>query len=324
MPPVILLAGDDDLLLQRALEQRLATLRDEYVDADVDLRDVSEIDALPELRTTSLFGGTTCVVLRGCEQADGQLKAEIEAYLQSPSPEAILVLVAHGTGKITKIAKLAKQLGERIDVKRPPDWDDRSWDQLVRDEFHRHQRRVDPSAIAAIRLHAGTEPAVIAMQVASVCAASTADTIAAADVEQLIEGRGKASGFAVADAVAARDAASAIVAARGALEAGEAPLALVGALTFRFRQLLQVRSGASAQQAGISPGQYRRLQGIAAGFGPGELAWCYDRLAQLDVDLKSAELPDTLLLEVAIIELATPQVVGAPWNPLAAATAGVR
>lgn len=323
MPSVILLAGDDDLLLQRALEQRLASLRDEHPDIDVDLRDVSEIDALPELRTTSLFGGTTCVVLRGCEQADGQLKSEIETYLQAPSPEAILVLVARGTQKITKIAKLAKQFGERIDVKRPADWDDRSWDQLVRNEFERLQRRVDPSAIGAIRLHAGTDPGIIASQVASVAAASAADTISAADVEALVEGRGKASGFAVADAVAARDPAAAIVSARGALEAGEAPLALVGALTFRFRQLLQVRSGASAQHAGISAGQHRRLQGIAAAFGPGELAWCYDRLAQLDVDLKSAELPDELLLEVAIIELATPRVVGAPWNPLAAATAGV-
>jgi DNA polymerase III subunit delta len=81
--------------------------------------------------------------------------------------------------------------------------------------------------------------------------------------------------------------------------------------------LLQVRSGASPKEAGVSPGQHRRLKGLAAAFNPGELAWCHDRLAQLDVDLKGAELPDHLLLELAIIEVDSPREVGLPFNPLA-------
>jgi DNA polymerase III subunit delta len=88
-------------------------------------------------------------------------------------------------------------------------------------------------------------------------------------------------------------------------------------LTFRIRQLLQVRSGAAPKEAGVSPGQHRRLKALAAAFNPGELAWCHDRLAQLDVDLKGAELPDDLLLELAIIEVASPREVGLPFNPLA-------
>ncbi len=318
MTPVLLLAGDDDLLLQRELERRLEELRSEDPDLEVDVRDVSELEHLPELRTTSLFGGRTCVVLRGVEGVAGDLRAEVEGYIASPSDEAVLILIARGTGKIQRIAKAAKAQGERVDVKAPTDWDDRGWDRLVGEEFRRLSKKADATAIAAIRSHAGNQPATIASQVASVCAAAgDASPITAEQVEAVVEGHGRASGFAIADGIAERRPAAALVALRGALDAGEAPLALLGAIAFRTRQLLLVRSGASPKEAGISPGQHRRLQSLAAAFHPGELAWCHDRVAALDLELKGSDLPDELLLEVGIIELATSREVGAPFNPLA-------
>ena len=320
MVPVLLLAGDDDLLLQRELEQQLATLRVDHPELEIERHDIAELDHLPELRTTSLFGGRTCVVLRGVESVSGDLKVELETYLDAPSEDAVLVLVARGTGRIQRIAKLAKTHGERVDVKAPADWDDRGWDRVVGEEFRRLARKADATAIAAIRSHAGTQPALIASQVASVCAAAAdAATITAEHVEAVVEGHGKASGFAIADAIAERNPTAALVALRGALEAGDAPLAVLGAIAFRTRQLLLVRSGASPKEAGISPGQHRRLQGLAAGFHPGELAWCHDRVAALDLELKGSDLPDTLLLEVGVIELATSRQVSAPFNPLATA-----
>lgn len=318
MTPVLLLAGSDDHLLRRELEQRLGQLRDEDADLEVLVHDVAELDHLPEIRTASLFGGRTALVLRGAESLAGELKREVESYLEAPADEAVLVLVARGTGRIQRIAKLAKQHGERVDVATPADWDDRAWDRLVTGEFARLGRRADAGAVAALRAHAGNDPSTIASQVGAVCAATDAGAAVTAEhVEAVVTGHGRASGFAVADAVAERDVEAALVALRGALEAGEAPLALLGALAFRFRQLLRIRSGASAKEAGVSTGQHRRLQRLAAGFNPGELAWCHDRLAELDVQLKGAELPDALLLELAVVQLATPTQVGAPFNPLA-------
>jgi DNA polymerase III subunit delta len=319
MAPVHLLVGDDDLLLQRELERLLDDLRGEEPELAAELHDVSETDHLPELRTASLFGGRTCVVLRGAEGLSGALKDEVERYLGAPSDEAVLVLVARGVGRIQKVAKLVKEHGSRQDVKTPADWDERAWDRLVGEEFRRLHRKADATAIAAVRAHAGTSPATIASQVAQVCAAEAgAPVLTAEHVEQVVEGHGRTSGFAVADAVAARDPAGTLVALRGCLEAGESPLALLGAVTFRFRQLLQVRGGASPKDAGLSPGQHRRLQAVARSFHPGELAWCHDQLAQLDVDLKGSELPDALVLELGLVEVATSREVGAPFNPIAA------
>ena len=257
------------------------------------------------------------MVLRGVEGVGGDLKAELETYLEQPSSDAVLVLVARGIGRIQKIGRLAKEQGVRTDVKTPPDWDDRGWDRIVGEEFRRAGRKADAAAIAAIRSHAGTEASVVASKVAQVAAFAEGGTITAEQVEAVVEGHGRQSGFAIADAVAQRDPAAALIALRGALESGEAPLAILGALAFRFRQLLRVRAGAAAKEAGVSPGQHRRLKALAGGFGPGELAWCHDRLAQLDVDLKGSELPDHVLIELAVVEVATPREVGAPFNPMA-------
>jgi len=314
---VLLLTGDD-LLVQRELERRLAELTADEADVEVDRFDASQLEHLPELRTASLFGGRTIVVLRGVQEANAALRGELEAYVADPSPDAVLVLLASGTGAIRKLATSVKQHGERVDVRTPPDFDDRAWDRIVGEEFRRLHRKADAGAIAALRSHAGEDPGMIAAKVATVCAAAPQGAaITAEHVEAAVDGHGRRSGFAVADAVAERDPESALVALRGALQSGQAPLALTGALTFRLRQLLGARSRVGAKQVGASPGQYRRLESLARGFNPGELAWCHDRLATLDLDLKGSDLPGELLLELAVLELATPRQVGRPWNPTA-------
>ena len=229
------------------------------------------------------------------------------------------MLVAQGTGKVQKIARLARQHGEVTKVDTPPDWKTNEWQGIVTGEFRRTGMTATPDAVAAILEHAGLDPSVIAMRVAQVAAATQGDKVGPEDVERVVEGHGRRSGFELADAVAERDPAQAITLLRGSLEAGEAPLALLGAITFRFRQLQQVRGGADVKG---SPGQVNRLKGIARrNFSTGELAWCLDRIAQLDVDLKgNTDLPPDLVLELGVIDLATAREVGAPWNPLAVAT----
>ena len=270
------------------------------------------------MRTASLFGGDRCVVVRAAESLSGSFADEVSAWLEDADPDVVLILVANGTGRIRSIATQAKKVGERRDVKAPAPWAEREWQQLVHDELARAGRQADAAAVEALLEHAGTSPTAIASKVSQVAAAAPAgERIGVAAVEAAVEGHGNRGGFAIADAIAERDPAEAVVTLRGALESGEEPLGLVGAITYRMRQLLQVKGGAGPSEAGMSGGQHRFLSGLARRFGPGELAWCHDRLARLDLDLKGSDLPSELLLEVGVIELATGREVGAPWNPLA-------
>jgi len=318
---VLVIAGDDDLLLARETERRLAALLEAEPGLEVRRHDAPELDRLPELRTGSLFGGRTCLVLRGVERLAGDanraLREELEAYLAAPVAEADVVLVARGTATVQRLVKLATAAGERVDVKRPSEWDDAGWDRLVGDEFRRLARKADATAIAAVRMHAGNDPSTIASQVATVCATSSAAVLTSDDVEAVVEGIGQRSAFDVADAITDRDPARALVALAGALGAGEAPLRIVGALTFRMRQLLLARSGSDARTVGVPPARLKAVRQQAERFHPGELAWCHDRLAELDLALKGSELPDGVVMEVGVVELATSREVGAPFNPLA-------
>lgn len=315
LAPAYLVTGDADLLVQRALEDLLERIERAAPDVDLERLDATTADGLPEMRTASLFGGRRCVVITGAAGLTGRLAEQVEEYLEEPAPDAVLVLAAQGTGRIRRIAKRMGEVGERIEVKLPPPWQDRAWAELVRGELQRHGRDAEPAAVAALLERAGTDATAIAMRCGQVAAAASG-RITVADVERIVEGQGNHGGFAIADAIADRDPATAVTAVRGALDAGEAPLALLGAITFRIRQLLQVRGGATAKQMGTSSGMHRRLADRAHRFGPGELAWCHDRIARADLDLKGSDLPPALVIEVAVLDLAVSRDVGAPWNPL--------
>jgi DNA polymerase III subunit delta len=314
--PAYLVAGDDDHLVQRASERLLKQLGRDLPDLDVEHVDVATAEHLPDMRTASLFGGTRCVVLRNASSLSGTLAKEVTAYLEQPSGDTVLVLVARGTGRIRSIAARVGEIGERIDVTTPPPWDERQWADLVSAELSRLGRKAEPAAVHAIVERAGTDPSMIAVRAGQVAAATPAEArITVEDVERVVEGVGNRGAFAVADAVTERDPVTAVVALRGALDAGEEPVALLGAIAFRLRQLLQIRGGATASEAKMSAGQHRRLERFAQQFRPGELAWCHDRAARADLELKGSDLPASLVLEVAVIELATSRDVGAPWAP---------
>jgi DNA polymerase III subunit delta len=320
MAVVLLIVGADPLLCDREVEARIAELDAAGPPLAVQRLDAVGLTELPEMRTASLFDERVCVVIRGVEELSGEsnrpVRDQLEAYLAAPDASNVLILVARSIGRIPSIAKAAAAHGPRIDVTLPAEHDGRGWDRLVTDEFARLGRTADAAAVAAVRAHAGTDATVIASQVATVShTTEPGRPITEADVEAVLQGQGRTSAFVVADAITERDPQAALLALRGAMDAGEAPLRIVGALTFRFRQLLQARAGADARDIGIPPGRLNQLRRTAGAFRPGELAWCHDRLAQLDLALKGSDLPADVLMDVAVMELATARSPGAPFDP---------
>jgi DNA polymerase-3 subunit delta len=95
---------------------------------------------------------------------------------------------------------------------------------------------------------------------------------------------------------------------RGVLEAGNDPIMVLGALVYRVRSILAVAGRIDPKQVGlrISGGQARHLQGARRNFGPGELTAAMRTLADADVLLKSGDVPPELVIERAVVEIATP------------------
>lgn len=308
-PAVRLLVGSEELLLRRAADIVLDELRTAGGALDVtDMRAAQLKDAAwPDLRTGSLFGDPRAVLIRDAQELPAEASAALLAELDGPPPDATVILLATGTGKITKLAAKVKALGGRTDVAPPKEWDDKAWSRLVVDEFRRHRRTADTAAVAALLAHAGLDVSGIAEKVAQVAAAAPAGPITADAVEALVVGHGSRGSFAVADAMCDRNPTQALELLSGVLESGDDPVMVLGALAYRLRSIVAVAGRLDAKEAGlnISAGQARRLQGVRRNFGPGELTSAYAALARADREIKSGELPAPFVIERAVVAVAT-------------------
>lgn len=316
---MVLIVADDPLLVDRELE----TVRSEWLADDdtihVVVHEATELEHLPELRTRSLFGDSVGHVFRGVERLRAAIKRELLGYLDDPEPDvpvALGALVKSGRAP-ADLRRAVEPVGDVRELRAPADWDEKAWTRLIADEFERHDRAADRSAVDAIRAHAGSSTATVAAQVAQVVLATPGDgRVEGEDVDRVVSGTGERTPSAVVAAFEDRDVAGALMAARGALEAGTPPTWIANAVGRRVSDLLEVRGG--GKPPGMRDGQANRLTGIARRqFEPGELAWIHDRIARLDLDLRGSDLPDDVLLETALIEVATRRTVGPDWNPTA-------
>lgn len=303
-----LFTGSEELLLRRAATRLLDELRAEGPLEIVDVRAVELREhGVPDLRTGSLFGDRRAVLIRDAQELPADIAASLAAELDGQPLEAVVILLATGTGRIVTLARQIKAAGGRIDVAPPRDWEDRRWENLVREEFGQHNRRAAPEAVAAILSHAGLNVAQIAEKVSQVVAAAGDGTISEADVERAVVGHGSRGSFAVADAMCERQPAKALELLRGVLETGSDPIMVLGALVYRVRSILAVAGKVDPKEVGlrISGGQARHLQAARRNFGPGELTRAMRTLADADVLLKSGDVPPELVIERAVVQVAT-------------------
>lgn len=314
-PPVYLITGPAELLVRRradALVEELAAEGDIEV-IDVRAPELTDEVGFPDLRTASLFGGRRVVLVREAGELSATIGASLLAEIEAGPLDATVILLATSTGRITKLARAIKQLGGRIDEKPPPDFDDRGWEALASGEFSRHGRAASRAAVEAILAHAGHDVDGIAEKVAQVCSATPDGTIDADQVNDVVTGHGSRGSFAIADAMCRREPEAALTLLRGAIEAGDDPIMILGALAYRIRGLVAAAAKARKDppfdpaEAGlkISPGQWRFLERDRRNFGPGELTSAYRTLADADAELKGGELPPELVIERAVVAIAT-------------------
>lgn len=248
------------------------------------------------------------MVIREAQELPTELSHALAAELEGTPPDATVILLATGTQRILKLAKRIKELGGRVDIGPPKDWEERRWQLLVAEELRRHGRSADGEAIAGLLGHAGLDVKVIAEKVAQVAASAPPGKIGVEQVEAVVVGHGSRGSFAVADAMCQRRPGEALELLRGVLEAGDDPVMVLGALTYRVRSLVAVAGKVDPKSIGLSlsPGQARKMEPVRRNFGPGELTDAYRTLTEADLEIKGGELTPALAIERAVLKIATP------------------
>jgi DNA polymerase-3 subunit delta len=264
--------------------------------------DVAEITGA--LRTPSLLGGRRLVVVR---DADSLKKAHIDAlasYLEDPSPDSVLVVIAAGR---TKLDQTIRKMGGGIALEAPKGRRLVGW---LRARAKEHSLKLDERAAWALIDSVGGELRDLGTALDQLTTGlGTGATVGVQDVRRAFPRVADERIYVFTDAVGERRLPLAMSSLRKLLEQGDDPLMLFGALSAHVRRMLRARRLADQSAAAVGDAMGRpgwraeRLQRQARSFREEELVAAVTTLADTDVEMKGGDLPPEAALERAVLRI---------------------
>jgi DNA polymerase-3 subunit delta len=316
LPGVVLLVGDEELLVERAISALAAAAR--RADAGVVESQLTgaqlEGGELHELLGPSLFGDARFVVIRAGQDVRTAAAAVLAPYLQSPA-EGIVVVFHHVGGAKGKalldLARKAKAL--EIGCTKLTRAEERA--DFVRSEVRRSGGRIAPDAVSVLLDAVGSD----LRELAAVSAQLVSDSGGDVDVELVRayhRGKAEVSGFAVADLAVVGRSGPALEALRFALSVGVPHVVIADALADGVRSIARVAAAGRgdqytlAKKLGLPPWKVKRAAGQARGWSESGLRKAFGVVATLNADVKGEAVDPAYALELAVRRLGAARGVG--------------
>jgi DNA polymerase III subunit delta len=318
-PPVTLVVGEEEFLVDRAVRQAVAQAQAALAaetgggDGGGDLHDL-EMSALAPgelaaLTSPSLFGGGAVVILRNAQNATKDIAPELTKYAKNPAPDAAVILTHAGGVKgkaiVTDLAKAGVQLINCPKLTRASERTD-----FVRQELRRVGRQADEGAVRALLDAIGSDLRELASAVDQLASDTESGRINAATVARYYRGRAEATGFSVADHAVEGRLNEALEQLRWALAIGTAPVLINSALAQGVRLLGRVggaprnmNANALAAEVGAPPWKIDRIRQQLRGWHPDGVARAVQAVAEADAQVKGGGASPEYALERAIRQI---------------------
>lgn len=299
---MVLLWGESAYLLREAARERVAEVMGDARPTEVDA-EAWRPGLTGDLATPSLLGEPRGLLVSGVQDLPAEALEELARYALEPDPDAVLALTAtvsaRAKGPPARLIKVFQGRAriERVAVDRKdlPAWVQR----------RARARRVpaDPAGIRALLETVGEDPAGLAQAVAQLGDAFPDRGVTPETVAAQFRGFGDRRIWDLCDAAFGKDPPTALRYLAAMLEAGDEPLAILGGIAARLRDLLRVRAlprnlppAEVARAAGLRfDWQARRYREQAARFSEEELAELHARAGQADRLLKMGGTGDVVL-----------------------------
>jgi DNA polymerase-3 subunit delta len=308
---VVLLLGDEELLVSRGVDQVVAAARraDSAAEVSEQLGAAVEAAQLYELLSPSLFGGRRVAVIRSAQDLRVAAIDVLTQLLAAPDPEITVVLHHLGAAKGKAVLDLARKSGaHRIVCAKLTRAEERL--DFVRGEIRRAGATITADAAANLLDAVGSDLRELA-SVSAQLAADSGGRIDADTVAAYHHGRAEVSGFAVADLAVAGDSAKALEALRWALSVGVPQVVIADALADGVRSVAKVSAAGRgnpndlAPKLGMAPWKVRRAQSQARGWHELGLRQALAAVAALNADVKGVAADPDYALERTLRLLAT-------------------
>jgi DNA polymerase III subunit delta len=310
-PGVVLLLGDAEFLVSRAIDEVSARVLAADPLADVRVRVGSELDlaTMYDLLSPSLFGGRRMLVVSEAQDVKGPAADALSVFLASPTDDVTVVIAHAGGSKGRAIVDTARAGGAELIVCARLTRAEERLD-FVRREARRVGGTITPDAAAALVEAVGSD----LRELAAVTAQLVGDTggrIEVAQVAAYHRGRAEVTGFSVSDRAVVGDVPGALENLRWALAAGVPQVVIADALADGARSLARVRAASHgranpyelAQRLGMPSWKVKRVQGQTRGWTEPGIGEAMVVVAQLNADVKGAAVDPGYALERAVIAL---------------------
>jgi len=312
-PAVCVLVGSERLWIDRAVDSLRAACAREgtpgFNDDVLEGKGLSGDSVLGLVRTLPMLAPRRFVLVRHCDAMSGGELDRLVDYLKEPAPETCLVMTAaklDGRGRFAKAARKARTV---VEVKSPKPGQVGGF---VRQEARRRGHPLDREGADALvdAIGANLDELDDALERLSlyvgesqpITAAAVADCVTHVKAENI---------FTLVDAVGNNDTELALATVANLLANRQAALGILAMLSRQLRILARMRSALAsglqpreaAQRAGAPPFKARDLARAAGHFPRQRLERAFGLLAETDVALKGSRVPDSLVLERAVLEL---------------------
>jgi DNA polymerase-3 subunit delta len=324
LPPVLLLVGDEELLISRAVSAvGIAVRRAEPGGAEaVTEHQVTggEIEGpdLHEMLAPSLFGDTRLLVVLAAQDVKAAALPVLQQYLKAPTEGATIVLQHAGGAKGKAILQAAKEAkAPEIAVAKLTKPSDRL--DFVKNEVRQAKGRITDDALAALVESVGSDLRELAAAASQLVADSGSGSIDVDLVRRFHQGRAEVSGYAVSDLAVVGNVAGALEALRFALDLGVPQVVIADALADGVRTIAKVASATGgaraskfdlAQRLGMPPWKVERAQNQLRGWSEPGVREAFAVVARLNADVKGEAADADYALERAVLDLAAARSSG--------------
>ncbi|CAN5568225.1 DNA polymerase III subunit delta [soil metagenome] len=291
-PRLVLVAGPEEVLAERAVASIVVFVRETDPEADVvHLYAASYVPGdLGVHASPSLFGGSTVIVVHDVDEAADDLIDDLISLVEHPVDDVVLIAAHKGGNRGKRALDAMKKSGARvIDAKAIKSEGDKV--NFAKGEFQRGRRRIDKDAVVALVQAAGKDVRELA-GAADQLMRDVSGTIGTSHVETYYGERVETTGFKVAAAALAGDTSEAMRLLRHVMGGGLDPVPIIAVLAMQLRHVGRVGAAGRASAAsvakdlGMAPWQVDQARRVSQGWDGPRLGRAIEAVAAADVDIK--------------------------------------
>lgn len=315
---MIVLHGENELELEEALRELREAVGDAAAQSMnvivLDGRRVSPAELQAACAAVPFLAARRLIIIEGMFARERRRAREENALLEALSavpPTTWLVLVEPKTlpedHPLLRWIAAHPDLGE---VRHFPLPSPRALPEWVMARARRYGGTFTPQAASALAALL-TDPRLLDQEIRKLVIWAAGRPVTPQDVERLVPYAAPISLFELTEALGRRDVHRALAALHRLLAEGEHPLGLFGMIVRQFRLMLlmkeQLENGLSPAEAGnllgLHPYAARKIAEAVTAFSISQLEAFYRNLAELDVAIKTGQIPDVVALETFIVSV---------------------